>query len=87
MSSMQMASLQACSIAIVFFLVYLTAIIWYRLSFHPLSSFPGPKLAATTKWYEFYYDILKRPGGTYMFEIERMHDVYGKKIQITCQIS
>ena len=63
---------------------FLTVVILYicwtvlrRLFFHPLSQFPGPRLAAATKWYEFYFDILKKPGGTFMYEIERMHDVYG----------
>lgn len=47
----------------------------YRLFAHPLASFPGPKIAAATFLYEFYYDVIK--GGMYIWEIERMHEQYG----------
>jgi hypothetical protein len=48
----------------------------YHLYFHPLAKFPGPKLAAATFLYEFYYDVVK--SGMYIWEIERMHERYGK---------
>lgn len=47
-----------------------------RLVFSPLASFPGPKLAAASIWYEFYYDVVKR--GSYFREIARMHSKYGE---------
>lgn len=48
----------------------------YNLYFHPLRTFPGPKLAAIGSYLEFYYDVVK--DGTYLWEIEKMHRKYGK---------
>lgn len=50
---------------------------FWRLFLSPLKTFPGPKLAALTLWYEFYYDIVKSGGGNYVWEIEKMHKKYG----------
>ena len=56
-------------------LLYNIGLCIYRLTFHPLSKFPGAKIAAATSWYEFYYDWWCE--GKYLFEIEKMHDQYG----------
>ena len=50
----------------------------YRLYFHPLRRFPGPKLAAITNGYEFYHDVLRT--GMYIWEIEKMHQKYGEQL-------
>jgi hypothetical protein len=46
-----------------------------RLLFHPLAKVPGPRLAALTKWYEFYYDVVR--DGEYVKHIEKLHTIYG----------
>jgi len=53
-------------------------IVWqviYRLYFHPLAKFPGPRLAAITRWYDYYWDVTK--AGKYTFKIAELHKQYG----------
>jgi len=54
---------------------YFASLAIYRLYFHPLSKFPGPKLAAITRYYEAYFDIIQN--GQYVFKIADLHKKYG----------
>ena len=56
--------------------VYLVSLAVYRLYFSPLVKFPGPKLAALTNWYEFYYDVVRE--GEFTWQIQKLHRRYGK---------
>ncbi|KAJ5198876.1 hypothetical protein N7491_000557 [Penicillium cf. griseofulvum] len=60
--------------------IYLAVKSIYRLYFHPLSKIPGPKLAAITSGYEFYFNVIK--GGMFIWELERLHEIYGPIIRI-----
>ena len=69
----------AASLAIVAAVAYIThgiGLVIYRLYFSPLAGFPGPKIAAATHWYEFYYNFWLQ--GKYIYQIEKMHKKYGK---------
>ena len=64
------------SVLLLFYTVYGAV---YRLYLIPVSKFPGPRLAALTFWYEFYYDVVKR--GQYTWKIRDLHRQYGKRSQ------
>ena len=63
------------SFALFIVLGYCLFIIVYRLIFHPLAKFPGPRLAAITFKYEYYYDGIKK--GQYTRRIGELHEKYG----------
>ena len=51
----------------------------YRLWFHPLAGFPGPKLLAATTWYEAYVDLFYHD---FHARLAKIHEEYGMSTRI-----
>lgn len=65
------------------FIAYLLAEAVYNLYFHPLASFPGPRITAITKLYGMYYDMIKDDhGGRWSRKIYELHEQYGPIVRI-----
>jgi hypothetical protein len=56
--------------------LYFATLILYRCLFHPLSHIPGPLLARTTYFYEWYYDLYQK--GQFTFHLKQLHKAYGQ---------
>lgn len=65
----------ATAVAVGYFF-HIISIAFYRLFYHPLARFPGPKHAAISRWHEFYFDVYKQ--GKFIFWIEEQHKKYGR---------
>lgn len=50
LSHLEYLPISPWAIVVVTFFLYWTAIYIYRLYFHPLAKFPGPKIAAVSLW-------------------------------------
>ncbi|KAI4221052.1 MAG: hypothetical protein L6R36_007164 [Xanthoria steineri] len=74
-------SLQNLALGGSILVVYVLGLYVYRAFYDSLSHIPGPKLAAATLWYEFYYDVIKK--GRYAWEIGKMHEKYGPVVRIS----
>jgi hypothetical protein len=72
MDSYQMLSFKTAAAVLI---LYCVSLAFYRLYLHPLAKFPGPKLAAVTRWYELYYDVIQN--GQYTLKIADLHEIYG----------
>lgn len=47
----------------------------YQYLNHPLRHYPGPRIAALSKWYKFYFDVLQ--DGGFLEHLEKLHIQYG----------
>ena len=66
--------------------VYAIVLGVYRLWFHPLAKFPGPRTAALTFCYEFFYEVFPYQG-RYMWKIKELHEQYGEDLCIWSPVS
>jgi cytochrome P450 len=67
--------------AIIFWCLYWLTVFIYRVYLSPLSHIPGPKLAAATFWYEFYYEIYPNQF-QYLWKIQALNNQYGPIVRI-----
>ncbi|KAI0544657.1 cytochrome P450 [Xylaria curta] len=79
-SILNLPTVSLVQLSIAVFLIYASSLVIYRLYLSPLSAVPGPRLAALTYWYEFYFDGYL--GGKYIFKIKEFHDKYGPIVRI-----
>ena len=64
---------------LVFYMILLTSVFLYRISFlHPLSQYPGPLLAKASRWYWTALAL----GGRQHIELQRLHGKYGDVVRI-----
>jgi cytochrome P450 len=73
---MQVLSLSFAALA-----CYILGLCVYRLYFSRIAHIPGPKLAALTRFYEFYHDLWPHHG-RFMFKCGELHQKYGPIIRI-----
>lgn len=58
------------------FILWLIFTAFTRLYTSPLARFPGPRLAALTTWYQFYFDVIR--DGRLPWHLANLHKIYGK---------
>lgn len=66
---------------LIVFLAYRASICFYRLYFHPLAKFPGPRLAAVTTLWRAYHQVWR--DGKLLHTTRELHKHYGPIIRIS----
>jgi hypothetical protein len=76
---MQLPLLQVLFVAVIATIIWLAYTVIYRIYFHPLSKYPGPKLAACSH----FWFIRTWSSGFYPQRIEELHRKYGDIVRIS----
>ncbi|KAI0190866.1 cytochrome P450 [Astrocystis sublimbata] len=73
------------TLAILFiaWLIFYAVRVIYRLWFHPLAKFPGPRLAAATSLYEAYYELVYKRGAHFAPHVRQLHKLHGPIVRIS----
>lgn len=61
-------------------MLYRVGLVVYRLAFHPLAKFPGPKLYAASGIPFYYADKFK---GDFYTQVKGLHEKYGPFVRVT----
>ena len=78
---MPTSMLEALAIVSMFLCLRACVIVIWRLYFHPLAKFPGPKLAAASRLYEFWYQGIRE--FEFQTQVKAMHKSYGESLAST----
>lgn len=70
-----MAFLSLALFSLAVLVAALVSRVLYRLTLHPLSRFPGPRIAAVTNLYAVYYDLISDQ--SLIKHLKELHDTYG----------
>ncbi|MCJ1281497.1 hypothetical protein MMC26_000817 [Xylographa opegraphella] len=79
LSKLSFVIFAACILGILVMNTIVTVI--HRLYFHPLAKVPGPKIAAATRGYEFWYQGLQHT--KFPAKIKELHKQYGSIVRIS----
>ncbi|KAK0189785.1 cytochrome P450 [Armillaria mellea] len=73
-------SLSVANYAILASTLLILARYLYQYLNHPLRHYPGPRIAALSKWYKFYFDVLQ--DGGFLEHLEKLHIQYGPVVRV-----
>jgi hypothetical protein len=57
--------------------IYVVYCMLHNLVWHPLASFPGPRVAAVTSLYRAYIELVAK--SSFVYQLEKLHTQYGKQ--------